>query len=121
MQAKWKNDYISDESNLKIQTETCDGLTLSLLPESSDCASHCHSTSSAIGICPARFDLATILAAPYSYGLSLHCILPTKLAEVLAMLADLHLFNLFTETSTIAGTLFSDNTGLLRPLSLHKK
>ena len=91
-------------------------LTLGLLPQPSDCTSHGHCTGGVQCVSTTSLDLPAVLASPDANSLPLHGILSAELTEVLAVLTDFHLLNLLTQTSTITGTIFPDNTNLLGSL-----
>ena len=86
--------------------------TLSLLPEPSDGAPDCHSSSSIECVGTSSFYFAAVFATPDSNSLSLHRILATKFAEVFAVLTDLHLLNLLSQTSTISRSILPDDASL---------
>lgn len=95
-------------------------LTLCLLPQPSDGAPNRHGTCGVQGVGTTSLDFAAVLASPNTNRLPLHCILATELAEILAVLCNLHFLNLLTQTGTISGTILADNANLLRALGLHK-
>nr|AFK45622.1 unknown [Medicago truncatula] len=91
-------------------------LTLSLLPQPSDCASHSYSTGSIQSVSTTSFHFSTIFAAPNTDSFPLDSILSTELAEEFTVLTDFHFLNLLPQTSTISGAVFANNTGLLGSL-----
>mgnify|MGYP006983679387 CR=1 FL=1 len=57
-------------------------------------------------------------AVPDAYSNSLDAFLSAKLASVCGVLVDFDLLDLFTDRSTISGTVFTDDSDLLSSLSL---
>ena len=96
-----------------MKTKYKSNLTLSLLPQPSDCAPNGYRTRSVQCVGTSGFHLSAVLATPYPNSLPLHCILSAELTEVFAVLTDFHLLNLLPQTSTIPGTVFADNPSLL--------
>lgn len=86
------------------KTKYKSNLTLSLLPQPSNCAPNSHRTCSVQCVGTSGFHLSAVLATPYPNSLPLYGILSAELAEVFAVLADFHLLNLLPQTSTISGT-----------------
>jgi hypothetical protein len=92
----------------------------SLLPQTTDCAPDSDRTSSVHGVSTTGLHLPTVLASPDSNCFPLHSKLATELAEVLGVLGNLHLLDLLTQTGTIPGTIFANDSCLLGALRLHK-
>jgi hypothetical protein len=86
-------------------------LTFSLLPQPADRTSHSNSTCRVEGVGTTSLDLSTVFAVPDPNSLPLHTKLSTKLAEVLGVLTDLHLLNLFPQTGTVPRAIFANNSG----------
>lgn len=93
-------------------------LTLSCFSQSPDRTANSDRSSRVQGVGTSGFDFATILAVPYADSFPLYCELPAELAEILRVLADLHLFNLLPQTSTVSGAIFADDSSFLRTLGL---
>ena len=62
--------------------------------------------------------LAATSTMPNTNSSSLNGILSTEWASISGVLTDFHLFNLFSQTSTITGSVFTSDSDLLCSLSL---
>ena len=91
-------------------------LTLCLLPKPSNSAPYSDSASSVQCISTASFHFAAVFATPNSNSFPLDRILSAEFIEVLAVLTDLHLLDLFPQTGTITGTILPNDTSLLGSL-----
>lgn len=104
---------------------TCESFCMKLSGKPQTCWNHSGSTFSSKAALaahdtePPPLSLSILIASiVYEKACCIH--LAAEMAEILGVLADLHLLDDLTETRTIASTILPDNADLLRALGLQE-